>query len=311
MAVRTCQLLGLGVLLLTGPTSAQSCDYSESAYCIKAEASASVALPFAPLFSTQPTFVFAIGSMDDQDIQDMLSADEFLRPPPDDEPAQAVAWWLEYDNSTVNRDPLQEREYVAWALESNSTNDIGGSDGGCENLLGAECVSDLKALFTGINGDFLPTLKDFFKTPPPRINCPTLVWHHGDGNDPAFGGTAYVKPLSTRGDWFARMRNHRLLHPETSGPPSSGNSSYTHSARRMRFRSFEEQKATAVVAFNMGESLIGGGRDNTTINMACLRVGEAPGQGKVGPPDNAAEANTAAASAVVLGVMAAIWAFVA
>lgn len=293
-------------------TSAQNCDYSKMGMCIKPEASASVALPFAPLFSTPPTFVLAIDNLDDQDIQDMLNLDDALRAPADNEPASAVAWWLEYDNSTLNRDDSQEREYYAWALESNSTNDIGGNDGGCENLLGAECVSDLKNLFTGLDGGldggFAGALAGLFRTPPARINCPTVLWHHGDGRSSAFGGA--VRPLWWGGaQWFARMSDKFLW---TSEPGPSGNSSSTHGVRQMRYRSFEEQKGIAVVAFSMGQSLVGGGRDNTTINVACLRVGEAPKQGTgASPSGNGAGTKTAAASTVVLGILAAVWAFVA
>ncbi|KAG7285834.1 hypothetical protein NEMBOFW57_008128 [Staphylotrichum longicolle] len=196
MAIRKSQLIGLGGLLLASATSAQSCDYSRNTMCIKAEASASVVLPFAPLFSTPPTFVFAIDNMDDQDIQDMLTQDKDLPPPAAKAPAQAVSWWFEYDNSTVNKDPLQERVYFAWALESNSTNDIGGNDGGCENLLGAECVRNLKALFTSLGAErFLENLAGFFQTPPSRINCPTLLWHRGDGKIPTLGYSAFARPL--------------------------------------------------------------------------------------------------------------------
>jgi hypothetical protein len=165
--------------------------------CIKPDASASVPLPFAPLFSTPPTFVLAIDNLDNQDLQDMLNLDDDLRAPAANQAVSAVAWWLEYDNSTLNRDGSQEREYYAWALESNSTNDIGGNDGGCETLLGAQCVSDLKNLFTGLettgDGGFAGALAGLFRTPPARINCPTVLWHHGDGRSSAFGGA--VRPL--------------------------------------------------------------------------------------------------------------------
>jgi hypothetical protein len=178
-------------------TAAQGCDYAKTGMCIKPDASASVPLPFAPLFSTPPTFVLAIDNLDNQDLQDMLNLDDDLRAPAASQAVSAVAWWLEYDNSTLNRDGSQEREYYAWALESNSTNDIGGNDGGCETLLGAQCVSDLKNLFTGLDttgyGGFAGALAGLFRTPPARINCPTVLWHHGDGRSSAFGGA--VRPL--------------------------------------------------------------------------------------------------------------------
>lgn len=192
MAVLGSRLIAVGALLATA-TSAQDCDYSEGVSCINAEASASVKIDFGPLFSSPPTFVFGIDDLDDQDIQDIVNEAEYLDAPLGDEPAQAVAWWFEYDNDTVNLNPSQERVYTAWALESNSSNDIGGSDGGCENLLGAECVSDLKSLFTGISDQIDDNLAEFFQSPPDRINCPNVLWNDGSGRNS--GGTAYSHPL--------------------------------------------------------------------------------------------------------------------
>lgn len=196
MVAQGSRLIALGALLATA-TSAQDCDYSEGVNCINAEASASVKIEFGPLFSSPPTFVFGIDDLDDQDIQDMVNKAEYLDAPSEGDPAQAVSWWFEYDNRTVNLDPFQERVYNAWALESNSTNDIGGSDGGCENLLGAECVSDLKSLFTGISDQIEENLMEFFQSPPERINCPTVLWD--DGSSMNRGGTAYSHPLWANG----------------------------------------------------------------------------------------------------------------
>ncbi|KAK4120043.1 hypothetical protein N657DRAFT_242053 [Parathielavia appendiculata] len=142
MAFQRCRLVALAALLVSA-TSAQNCDYSKNGYCIKAEASASVTFPFEPLFTSPPKFVFAIDNLEDQDIQDIINLDKYISAPAKGKPAQAVSWWLEYDNSTVNRNQSQQREYYAWALESNSTNEIGGNDGGCEKLLSAQCTHGL------------------------------------------------------------------------------------------------------------------------------------------------------------------------
>lgn len=107
------------------------------------------------------------------------------------------------------------------------------------------------------------------------------------------------------GQWFARMSDSYLW---TSEPPPSGNASYTHGVPQMRYRSFNEQKSISIIAFTLGSSLSGGGRDNVTINMACLRVGEAPKE------EESDSDNTAAGkfifSTVAVGFIAALSVFV-
>lgn len=196
MTARVPRLISLGALFASGVLT-QDCDYSRD-HCIKAQASASVKLEFEPLFTSPPTFVFAIDDMEDQDIQDMLNDNnnEFLEAPGADDPAQAVAFWLEYDNGTVNYDS-RGRKYSVWAMESNSANDVGGADGGCEDLLGAQCVGDLKSLFTGVGDNVNQKLADFYNEPPDRINCPTVLWNDGRKDRGLFSGAS--RPLSANG----------------------------------------------------------------------------------------------------------------
>jgi len=194
-AGRRSRLVTIVGALLASSTSAQTCDYSKRGNCINAEASASVKIDFAPLFTSPPTLVFAIDNLEDKDVQDFLSADKQLKAPTGDDLAQAIAFWFEYDNSTVNFDSSQERAYYAWALESNSTNDIGGNDGGCENLLGAQCVSDLKSLFTGVGDKVGESLVEFFHSPPAKINCPNVLWDDGSGAPRSALGGVYATPL--------------------------------------------------------------------------------------------------------------------
>ena len=110
----------------------------------------------------------------------MKNQNPYIDIPTGNIPVQAVAWWLEYDNNTVDPDRTEEREYTAWALESNSNNSIGGSGGGCGDLPGAECISGLKSLFTDADrppvGDFLAK---FFDMSPERVNCPSVFWGSG------------------------------------------------------------------------------------------------------------------------------------
>lgn len=199
MAMQQCRLLVL-VALLAGRTLAQSCDYSNpDGNCINAEATASVKMEFKPLFNSTPNFVFGIDNMEDKDIQNMVDANHYIVAPSGNDPAQAVAWWIEYDDDMINLETSTPGNYYVWALESNSTNDIGGNDGGCEELLGTECVSDLKSLFTGVQS-VDESLLEFFKSPPERINCPTIIWGDGsDQNRAATLGTAYATPLEEPG----------------------------------------------------------------------------------------------------------------
>ena len=124
------------------------------------------------------------------------------------------------------------------------------------------------------------------------------------------------------GQWFARLSDNLLW---TSDPPPSGNASAPHSVPRMRYRSLGEQRSISIIAFAFSWSLIGGGRDNTTISMACLRAGDAPeggsdggddeeeqsGEGESGDDedgDEDAAPGMAIGSPVAFGFIAALWA---
>jgi hypothetical protein len=140
---------------LTAATSAQECDYfARSAYdsnCLKAPLlTVNTTIPFGPLFPTPPTFVYGVTEVSKEDIQTAQERGEVSVSTVYDGPALRVAWWLPYDNSTLNYDLSQGRNYYILSLETNSTNPIGGDAGGCTSLLGSECVRNLKAYFAGL-----------------------------------------------------------------------------------------------------------------------------------------------------------------
>lgn len=341
MATLRSRLLVLGTALVTA-TAAQDCDYdSVGGSCISPEAIGSAEIEFEPAFSSPPTFVFAVDDLSKDDIRDMSSAKEV--DVPSGEPVQAVAWWLEYDNSTASYDGSIGREYTVWALESNSTKDIGGGDGGCADLLGSECINDLKELFAQQNVTDSNTssnaiseyLGKLYETPPARVNCPTIIWGDGSGNDTKLFGTS-ARPvltvsrksysfcfrfsfaiLTTRTDAVLLLEPYfgRLTQDSLGGGPSypSGNASFTHGIAQMRFRSFEEQKSLAVIAFALSWPVqrefsaefgeppeIKWSRDNLTLDMACLRA-DKPWE----DPDSAAPGKALKTSTVVLGVISA------
>lgn len=138
---------------LTAATSAQEeCVYFDrSVYnsnCLKAPLlTVNTTIPFGPLFPTPPTFVYGATEVSKEVIQTALEIGEATGPSDYNGPAVRVAWWLPYDNSTLNYDRSQNRNYYIVSLETNSTNPIGGDAGGCTSLLGSECVRNLKAYF--------------------------------------------------------------------------------------------------------------------------------------------------------------------
>lgn len=202
----------IAALALVAAASAQDCDYGKGHNCIKAQTTASVTLPIPTLFpsASPPTFVYAIDDLDHADIIAITANNNGVKVPSASAngPMQAVSWWFSYDNGTANLDPKQERAYTAWALESNSTSDLGGADGGCEGLLGADCIADLKTLFTDKStlqiGSTAASgaLFKFFATPPKNLRCPSIFWGDGSGRDLTLYGTSDTRPLVLNGKSF-------------------------------------------------------------------------------------------------------------
>ncbi|XWW94336.1 hypothetical protein V2A60_002279 [Cordyceps javanica] len=292
------------VVTLAVTASAQQCDYGNSHSCINPKVSASVSLPIPTLFpSTPPSFVLAIDDLARADIIAITAANKDVRVPGDG-PLQAVSWWLAFDDGAANVTGGQERAYTAWALESNSTSDVGGADGGCADLLGADCVADLKTLFTDRNtlrtGSSAAggALMKFFATPPRNLRCPSIYWGDGSGRDLSLYGTSDTRPLVADSEWIARLSDKYVIDKK----PVPGNASLTHGRTTMRFRSLEGQQKLAIVAFSLGYPAGGPGeRDQNTLSMACLRIGKADKSsgGKEGGDKNSA--------GTMLGLGAAAW----
>lgn len=194
------------LLAAAAAVAAQTCDYGQGHTCINPDASASVALPIPTLFassSPSPSFVFAVDDLAQADIIAITAANKDVQVPgaSANGPLQAVSWWLEFGSASANVSGSQERAYTAWALESNATSDIGGADGGCEGLLGRDCVADLKTLFTDKNTLQMGAttvggaLMKFFATPPRNLRCASIYWGDGSGRDLSLYGTSDTRPL--------------------------------------------------------------------------------------------------------------------
>lgn len=143
---------------LAATTSAKECDYfaknTEDSHCLKAPLTVNTTVPLTPLFPTPPTFVYGVAELSEADIQTIREKDQRTILTVYDGPVLFAAWWLAgYDNSTLNFNRSQSRNYYVLSLETNNTNPIGGDAGGCTSLLGSECVRNLKAYFAGLAFD--------------------------------------------------------------------------------------------------------------------------------------------------------------
>ncbi|KAK1825985.1 hypothetical protein QBC39DRAFT_33810 [Podospora conica] len=275
------------ILLLLGAfaarASAQACDYYDNNQCIKPEVTASVTIPFAPLLPTPPTFVYAIDELDDNDIKTQEEKDEFSIPSRLSYTGAILktAWWLQYDNATINLDGSQNRQYYAFAMETNSTNPIGGASNGCESLLGSECIRNLKDVIAAktfgasiILGGLGTRLVDLTNRPLRNLSCPDDIF----GVKPDTRRlTEYQMPmLLPRFGKFAEIVDYK----RNEGPLPPGNSSLTHSVAELRYRSMEQQREQGIVAVTVSWPALETNERNysmrdVTVEMACLRVGGA------------------------------------
>lgn len=211
------------ILLLAATSFGQACDYYVNDQCIKAEAPDSTTTPFAPLLPTSPTFVYALDELDADDIKTQKEKDSFSIPSSLTYKGSIlkVAWWLQYGNSTINLDKAQNRQYYAFALETNSTNPVGGGSNGCESLLGNECVRNLKdavavrAFHASVILGGLGTVMDELRSRPLRnLSCPNDIFGVKHGSK-----TEVQAPLSLPSGcgplagWYACTLRRRLAVP--------------------------------------------------------------------------------------------------
>ncbi|KAH6841047.1 hypothetical protein B0I37DRAFT_357870 [Chaetomium sp. MPI-CAGE-AT-0009] len=235
---------------LAAAATGQECDYYSNNHCLKDPTTASTTIPFSPLFSTPPTFVYGVDELDANDIQTEREKDSsFSIPPSYSGPVLKVAWWLDYANSTLNLDPAQNRYYSAFALETSSTNPIGGDANGCAALLGADCVRNLKEVVaartftaTGVLGGMASAMGDLTERPLRNLSCPEDIF----GSQGSVVQDPQV-PLFLDDDEFATVSEKGLL----TSPPPPGNASFTHVRGQFRYRSLEAHKARGLVAVTL------------------------------------------------------------
>lgn len=179
----------LAALSAAATTTAQECDYSANRHCIKAELTVNTTIPFAPLFPTLPTFVYGVDELSADDLKTARERDEISTLSIYSGPVLKIGWWLAYDNSTLDLSPAQNREYYAFALETNTTSPVGGDAGGCAGLVGGECVKNLKNVIAAktfaasyLVGGMAYVLDQLRDSPLRNLSCPEDIFGTPSGD---------------------------------------------------------------------------------------------------------------------------------
>ncbi|KAK3296189.1 uncharacterized protein B0H64DRAFT_397612 [Chaetomium fimeti] len=274
---------------LAAAATGQECDYYSNNHCLKSPETVSTTVPFTPLFSAAPTFVYGVDELDSNDIETARDKDMFSIPAAYSGPVLKVAWWLEYDNKTVNLDRAQNRHYYAFAMETSSTNGVGGGANGCADLLGTECVRNLKEVVASrtfaasyVLGGMGYVMGQLAERPLRNLSCPEDIF----GNTPSSLSAIQDAqlPLYLDGfDEFATIRDDGLI----TTPPPPGNASFTHVSGQFRYRTLEAHRAQGLVAVTVSwpavDAVVGEPlnytMDDVTVETACLRLGAAGGTG--------------------------------
>ncbi|KAK1756616.1 hypothetical protein QBC47DRAFT_380269 [Echria macrotheca] len=267
------------VAVLAVAAVAQDCDYSSGKRCIKPQATATATIPFSPLFSSPPTFVYAIDELDQNDIAAQKKLNSLSIPDGYNGSVVKAGWWLQYDNNTVNKDRSQNRNYYAFALETNSTNAIGGDAGGCVNLLGSDCVNNLKSALAvatynaaPIDGGMGAILGQLYAHPLLNLSCPADIFGTL-GTAPNLDVPLTLNPF----EQFAIMTDITI----NQDPLASGSPNFVHGVPQLRYRSLAEQGARGVVGVTISWPVTDPfafgppsySMSDVTVETVCLRAG--------------------------------------
>lgn len=195
----------LVVLMAASLTSAQSCNYNETSHCVETDATGTLKLPVPTLFSSPPNIVYAIDNVTGGQLEYYQDYSSFFTDTGDyDGPVQEVGWWLEFDNETINYDLHQNMSYFIILLETGLSNPLGGADNHCGDLLGSECIHNLKSMFAnlatttdGENTDVLVSAYTLNQSPLKNLSCPHDIFGDVAGIEPPL--TASCKQTSAFG----------------------------------------------------------------------------------------------------------------
>lgn len=153
-----------------GALCANFCNYGKDDGCISPQITATAALPFGSLFTKSPAFVFAIDDLDSTEIESARQHTDLPIPGDYNGPVQAIGFWIQFEQNSLNFTPAADHIYVVGALSTNSSNALGGHDGGCQDALGTQCVAGLKASVQAGRG--LAAITDLNTNPQNNLSCP-------------------------------------------------------------------------------------------------------------------------------------------
>ncbi|KAK0639709.1 hypothetical protein B0T16DRAFT_423595 [Cercophora newfieldiana] len=270
----------LSALAATTTKITPRCDYFANAErCINPQVTASATIPFTPLLHTPPKFVYAVDELDEDDIAAARKRNSYAIPSTYLGTVLKAAFWLEYDQNSLNDARDQERVYYTFVLETSSTNPIGGDQGGCTSLLGEKCLRNLKQLIAkktynapedyGYEGGLGTQILNLWRdSPAEELGCPADIF-----------GTRWDAPNTDMPILLQPFMPFARFADDFAVALPSGNSSHVHGIPEFRFRSLEEQSARGVVGITVGwpAFAMGQKRDyplsEVTVETVCLRLG--------------------------------------
>lgn len=174
-------LLATILALHSAAVAAQGkCDHYLDQDCV--DAFGSVSFEFQPLFSSAPRFAYGFRVYFEGEISSTLVGHPLNYRGDTNE----AKMWLEYANETLNIDTSANRTTHFATLLTNATGTVSGGSNGCEGLLGADCVNNLKDVLKWavvLSPDYQRNVFDnnvgkFQTTPLTNLSCPAGIFDH-------------------------------------------------------------------------------------------------------------------------------------
>ncbi|KAL5361525.1 hypothetical protein BJX96DRAFT_176312 [Aspergillus floccosus] len=161
---------------------AQTCDYYDTGNnCINVQSKGSKSFEFRPLFPEDPTIVYAIDELSEDEIQ--METDQGYLGNPD--AAQRTTFWLEYSSMNATKEAFSISQIGM--LFTNATKAAEGGNNGCDGLLGQDCVENLKdalkwKIIRNLRGDssdervLAQVFRDLKMRPMYNLSCPRDIF---------------------------------------------------------------------------------------------------------------------------------------
>ncbi|CAH0028904.1 unnamed protein product [Clonostachys rhizophaga] len=273
------QSLTVLAFLLGMALADDACDYNSKAGsnkpapCIRPTYKAETEFTFDPLLPETSKFVYAFDNVTYDDWNELTSRDKY---------ATARAWWIEYSSIKPNNTFTRPHYTTVLTTYINGTGPTGGSNNGCENILGKTCIDKIneaiETLFTSDTGT-LETISDLalaYKNKLLRDACPTDLFseynkiQRRDGTiNQLQGSSSYLAIEYNDTDKFSTVK---------SGVNPSGNSSWTYYDQKIVLGSMASYiNKTAVTFINRQPSKEYNKnytKDQIQFTMLCTRISQ-------------------------------------